>query len=125
MRREQPPVAQNRPATLRFILHNLAWMVGSLALAILVWYAAVSAQNPVEQRRFPGRVPIKVLTDEGMLVVSDAPQTALVTIRAPRTVWDVLEASEIEVEADLGKLEAGRHTVQTRGYLLDGRQGVV
>jgi YbbR domain-containing protein len=125
MRRDQPPVVQNRPATLRFIFDNLAWMVGSLALAILVWYAAVSAQNPVEQRRFPGRVPIKILTDEGMLVVSDTPQTALVTIRAPRTVWDVLESSEIEVEADLRKLEPGRQTVQTRGYLLDGRQGVV
>src|SRR5439155_20639129 len=99
MRREQPSAAQNRPATLRFILDNLAWLVGSLALAILVWYAAVSAQNPVEQRRFSGRIPIKVLTDEGMLVVSDAPQTALVTIRAPRTIWDVLEASDVQVEA--------------------------
>ncbi len=100
-------------------------MIGSLALAVLVWYAAVSAQNPVEQRRFPSRILIKMLTDEGMLIVNDAPQTAVVTVRAPRTVWDVLEAGEIQVEADLTKLGPGTHTVQLRGSLLEARQGVI
>src|SRR6266850_287685 len=83
MRREQP--AQNRPATLRFILDNLVWMVGALALAILVWYAAVSAQNPVEQRRFPGRIPIHVVTD----------------IQPPEVTYDLAKRSDKLVSIDV------------------------
>src|SRR5438128_11927226 len=125
MRRESPPAVQNRPATLRFVLDNLGWMLGSLALAVLVWYAAVSAQNPVEQRRFPSRVPIQILKDEGLLVANTPPEVALVTVRAPRSVWEVLEPEDISVVADLTKLSPGVHTVELRGFLSPARQGVV
>jgi YbbR domain-containing protein len=125
MRREPPSVVQNRPATLRFVIDNLGWMVGSLALAVLVWYAAVSAQNPVEQRRFPSRIPVKFITEEGMLVVNEVPDTALVTLRAPRSVWEILEPSDIMVEANLAGLGPGTHVVDLHGRVLYGRQGVV
>ncbi len=125
MRRDQPPVTPNRPATLRFVLDNLGWLLASLALAVLVWYAAVSAQNPVEQRRFPTRIPIQILKDDGMLVVNTPPEVTQVTIRAPQTVWDVLEPEDISVMADLRKMGAGTYTIQLNGNVSSARQGLV
>jgi YbbR domain-containing protein len=116
---------QTRPGVSRFILDNLGWMLSSLAVAVVIWYAAVSAQNPIEQRRFPARLPIQMLKDDSLLVVNNPPDTALVTVRAPRSVWDVLEAEDISVTADLTKLAPGTHKVVLQGILSPSRQGMV
>src|SRR6201989_3175084 len=102
---------QNRSSALRFFLDNLGWLVGSLILAVIVWYAATSGQNPVEQRRLTGGVPIHVLTCEDILVFGTPPTTAEVTIRAPRSVWDVLETQDVSVVADLTKRAPGTYTI--------------
>lgn len=57
-------MAQRR-STLRVLLNNLLWLGGALALATIVWYAATSARDPVEQRRLLGQVPIEIKLDEG------------------------------------------------------------
>jgi YbbR domain-containing protein len=116
---------QNRPTVLRFIVNNLAWMLASLALAVAVWYAAVSAQNPVEQRRLPSRVSIQILKDDGILVVNKPIDAALVTIRAPRSVWDVLQPEDVSVVADVTKRAPGTYTVELRATLSGARQGLV
>lgn len=116
---------QTRPGASRFFLDNLGWLLSSLAVAVVIWYAAVSAQNPVEQRRFPARLPIQLLKDDTLLVVNNPADTALVTVRAPRSVWDVLEAEDLTVSADLTKLAPGTHKVALRGSLSSSRQGIV
>jgi YbbR domain-containing protein len=116
---------QNRPTALRFILDNLVWLLASLALALAVWYAAVSAQNPVEQRRLSSRVSVQILKDDGMLVVNQPVDAALVTIRAPRSVWDVLEPEDVSVVADVTKRTPGTYTVELRATLSGARQGLV
>ena len=116
---------QTRPGPARFLLDNLGWLLGSLAIAVVIWYAAVSAQNPVEQRRFPTRLPIQLLKDDTLLVVNNPPESALVTVRAPRSMWDIMEADDIAVSADLTKLGPGTHTVPLRGVLSANHQGVV
>ncbi len=116
---------QNRPTVLRFLLDNLVWMLASLVLALAVWYAAVSAQNPVEQRRLSPRVSIQILKDDGILVVNKPIDAALVTIRAPRTVWDVLEPEDVSVVADLTRRAPGTYTVELHATLSGARQGLV
>src|SRR5215813_12618930 len=108
---------QNRSSALRFVLDNLGWMAGSLILATLVWYVATSGQDPVEQRRLQGGVPIQILTDDDALVVGTAPSTAEVTIRAPHSVWDVLAPQDVSVVADLTKKQPGTYTVQLKASL--------
>src|SRR5258706_9221097 len=112
---------RNRPSG--FILDNLGWLLGSLVLALVVWYAAVSAQNPVEQRRLSSRIPINILKDSNLIIVNDPPTTALVTVRAPHSVWDVLEAEDISITADLSSAGPGVHTIPLTATLSSARRG--
>lgn len=109
----------------RFVLDNLAWMLASLALASIIWYAAVSAQNPVEQRRFSQRITVDIRTDSNMLIVNPQPLTALVTIRALRSAWNEITPENISVVADLSGLGAGVYNVELVGTLSGVRGGAV
>ncbi len=123
--REHAAVRQSRPRAVGFILDNLTWLGGSLALAVLVWYAAVSAQDPVEQRRYTSRVPIEIKHDEGLLVLNAPPTTAQVMIRALRSVWDRLDVEDISVQANLSNRGPGSYDVELHGALLRDRRGSV
>src|SRR5579859_1472221 len=117
---------QERSPVLRFILDNLGWMLGSIALATVVWYVAWSGENPVEQRRFADRIPVQIQVDDGMIVVSPDPTTSVVTIRAPLSVWDVLQPEDISVVVDLTKKQPGTYTgVALVGMLSNARRGSV
>jgi YbbR domain-containing protein len=116
---------QNRPTALRFILDNLGWLLGSIALATIVWYVAWSAQNPVEQRRLANRLPIHLVAPDGLLVVNTPVDTAQVTVRAPRSVWEVLEDEDVNVTADLSKLGPGTYTIELQALLSAARHGIV
>jgi len=116
---------RNRPATLRFLLDNLGWILVSLILAVMVWFAAVSAQNPVEQRRLAARLPIRMTTPEGLMIVNEPPDTAFVTIRAPRSVWDVLVADDVNVTADLSNKVPGMYTIPLQAALSSTRRGQI
>lgn len=111
--------------TRSFLQENLGWMLASLLLATLVWYIASSAQNPIEQRRFPSRLPIQLLTDDGMVIINDDVTTAQVTIRAPQSVWNVLEANDISVVADLSKKPSGKYIIPLSAALSAARRGTV
>lgn len=109
---------------MRRVLINLGWLIGSLVLAVLVWYAAVNQQNPVQQDRYTGRIPVEVLKDEMLLVVRD-PLPVQVVIRAPRSVWNALNASDIVVTADLRGKPPGKYTIPLTAHLTDNRQGAI
>lgn len=113
-----------RPNLWHFILDNTAWLAGSLLLAVLVWFAAVNQQNPVEQQRFRDRIPIQILKDENLLIVNQPPP-AQVVVRAPRSVWDILDANDITVTADLRGKPAGKYVVSLVPSLSPSRQGVI
>jgi YbbR domain-containing protein len=106
------------------IYRNALWLLGSLALAIFVWYAAVNQQNPIVQQRYSGRVPVKILKDDTLLV-TDAPAPVQVVIRAPRSVWDALDANDIQVTADLRGKPPGSYTVPLSAILAANRIGEV
>jgi YbbR domain-containing protein len=93
---------------LRWFWHNLGSLLLAFFLALMVWASAVSAADPTQESLFPQPIPIDFVglpTD--LVVVGDFPIQATVTIRAPRSVWEELTASEIHLEADLSGAEPG------------------
>jgi YbbR domain-containing protein len=93
---------------------NWRSMLWALTLAVTVWIAAVTANDPDEERVYPDPVPVEIVgQDPGLVINSDYPGEVEVTLRAPRSIWDELEAEEAPVRAilDLSGLSAGEHTV--------------
>jgi YbbR domain-containing protein len=93
---------------------NWRTLLWALTLAVTVWIAAVTADDPDEERVFPDPVPVEIVgQDPGLVINGDYPGEVEVTLRAPRSIWDKLEAEEAPVRAvlDLSGLSAGEHTV--------------
>ncbi|MBI5670787.1 MAG: hypothetical protein HZC41_22565 [Chloroflexi bacterium] len=109
----------NRPGVNRTILDNLIWLGGSVVLAFFVWVIANFQSDPIQQQRFPERIPVQLVPDSGLLLTAPSPQarTTSLVIRAPRAVLDLLTAEEIQVTADLSGLGAGEHTVELQAQL--------
>ena len=112
---------------MRSFAKNLRTFLLALALGVSVWVSAVSAADPNEVRAYPNPIPLEVVGQDPSLVrTSDIPSTVDVTLRAPRSVWESLTASEDAVRAtlDLSGLSAGEHnqeiqlTIAERPYQL-------
>ena len=104
------------------MLHSLWDHVRTISsaffLAFFVWFAAVNAADPLAVRAFPSSVPIDFVgLQEGLVIVDGAPATARVTVRAPESVWDLLTAREVHVEARLDGLGVGTHDLTLVGTL--------
>ncbi len=110
---------QQRRSALRFALDNIGWLISSLLLAFVVWYAALSARDPIEQRRLNGQVPIEIRYDEGLIVANRPPTTAQVTVRGLQTTLESLELRNVKVVADLTTLtpRAEPYTIELSGLL--------
>ena len=106
----------------RLILDNAVWMVGSIFLAVIIWFAAENQQNPVQQQQF--RDPVQVLKDPTMLVVNSPPSVTVI-VRAPVSVLNLLQDSDITVTADLRGQPAGTHVVTLTAALSQQRLGAV
>jgi len=93
---------------LRWLWDNLGTLLVAFFLALLVWASAVSAADPTQENVFPQPIPIDFVgLPADLVVVGDCPTQATVTIRAPRSVWEELTASEIHLEADLSGAQPG------------------
>ncbi len=91
---------------------NLQTFIWAFALALAVWVAAVTASDPDVVRAYPSPIKIEVIgQDPGLVLSNDSAQQVLVTLRAPRSVWDQLTARPDSVRAilDLSGLSAGEH----------------
>jgi YbbR domain-containing protein len=111
--------------SMRLFAKNLRTFLLALALGVSVWVSAVSAADPDEVRPFPNPIPLEVFGQDPSLVrMNEIPSTVLVTLRAPRSVWEELTANEDSVRAtlDLSGLSSGTHvrpiqlTVTERPY---------
>lgn len=99
---------------MRMFAKNIRTFLLALVLGVSVWVSAVSDANPNEVRPYPSPIPIDVIgQDPGLVLISEIPATMEVTLRAPRSVWEMLTARENSVRAtlDLTGLSAGEHQV--------------
>jgi YbbR domain-containing protein len=106
------------------LLENGLWLLGSFILALFVWYAAQNQNNPVQEKIFGGRVAVRVLKDDTLLVI-EPPNPVQVVVRAPRSVQDTLDTSEIIVTADLRNQPAGKYSIPLTGALATNRIGTI
>ncbi len=116
-----------RPSSpaLRFLAENAIWLMGSLLLAVFIWVAAVNSHNPVESRRYPERIPIRVVVDEGMIVTNIPVATAQLVLRASTGVWQNLALQDIQITADLTGKPPGVYTVPMKVTFATGDRIVV
>jgi YbbR domain-containing protein len=100
---------------LRWFVSNLSTMILALVLAVVVWISAVTAANPnVEQNR---TVPLEIVgLDPDMLVVGNIPTQVRVTLEAPSSVMDSMNASENALQAwvDIAGLDPGTHDLEVQ-----------
>lgn len=98
---------------LRWISVNYRTFLWAFALAMAVWIAAVTGADPDETRLLPDPVAVEVIGQDPTLVInSDIPKEVEISLRAPASVWKVLDAdpSLVRVILDLSGLSAGEHT---------------
>lgn len=97
----------------RWIAKNYRTFLWALALAISVWVVAVTSADPDETHSLPNAVPVEAIgQDPGLVISNNIPTTVDVTLRAPRSVWNVIESDPTVVRAilDLSGLSSGEHT---------------
>lgn len=97
----------------RWISANYKTFLWAFALSIAVWISAVTSADPDETRTLPNPIPVEIVGRASNLVLgSDIPSEVEVTLRAPSSVWDLIEADPQLVKAilDISSLSAGEHT---------------
>ena len=98
----------------RWISDNYRTFLWALSLSIAVWVAAVTSADPNETRLLPSPVPIQIIGQDPSLVInSDIPKEVEITLRAPHSVWNLIDANSQIVQAilDLSGLSSGEHTL--------------
>lgn len=97
----------------RWIANNYRTFLWAFALASAVWISAVTAADPDETRTLPSPVLVQVVGQSSNLVLSsNIPREVEVSLRAPRSVWNLIEADPqlVRVILDLSGLSSGDHT---------------
>lgn len=101
---------------IRWLGENFGTLFLAFTLAVVAWVSAVNGVDPIEERPFPRTLPIeyRALSEE-LIITNDYPATANVIVRAPRSTWDTLSDSDIELYIDLSSLASGHY----RATILD------
>jgi len=99
---------------LRWISENYRTFLWAFALALAVWISAVTSADPDETKALPAPVTVQIIgQDPGLILNSDIPREVEVTLRAPHSIWTMIEADPQTVHAilDLSGLSSGSHTL--------------
>jgi YbbR domain-containing protein len=86
-------------------------------LAVVVWVSAVLSTDPNVEAAYPRSVELEVLyQDPGYLQVAKIPSTVRLTLNAPQSIWQKLNANPDSVRAwiDLSGLSEGTHIVPVK-----------
>jgi YbbR domain-containing protein len=97
----------------RWISQNYRTFLWAFVLSVAVWVAAVTSADPDETRALSSAVQLKVIGQDPSLVInSKLPAEVEVVLRAPRSIWEIIEANPQSVQAllDLSGLSSGEHT---------------
>jgi len=113
---------------IRWLATNLRTFLWALIMALTVWMAAVTADNPDEVRQYPDPIPVEVIgQDPGLVITGDVPRQIELTLRAPSSVWQSLLAGEENIRAilDLSGLSSGEHTLDIQVQISTGPVRIV
>jgi len=101
------------PRTERSWKQHIINFITALSLAVLIWIWAELESDPNETRTYPQPIPLEVRGQaEDLVVVNTLPSGVVLTLRAPRSVWEEdLRAESIEAWIDLSGLGVGTHQV--------------
>ena len=95
---------------LRWFWDNKATLLLALIIALTVWVAAVTADDPTLEQPFEPAVPIEYVNiPDGLLLVGAPPSEALLTVRAPSSVWTNLTVEDMRISVDLSGLGPGAY----------------
>ncbi|MEW6651266.1 MAG: CdaR family protein [Chloroflexota bacterium] len=98
----------------RRLLRLLPTLLTAFLLALAVWVSAVTSRDPLEERAFPGPLPIEIVgQDPGLVITSNLPASVNLVLSAPQSIWGLLttEPGAARAFIDLSGLEAGSHTI--------------
>jgi len=85
---------------LRWFSTNLRTFLLALILALVVWVIAVTVSNPDVTQAYPNPISIEFVgQDPGLVMTGVVPRQVQVTLRAPRSVWDLLLSGESPIHA--------------------------
>ena len=99
---------------IRWLATNFRTFLWALIMALAVWVAAVSVDDPDEVRQYPEPIPIEIIgQDPGLVITGDVPKQVNLTLRAPSSVWQSMinEENSIRAILDLAGLSTGEHTL--------------
>ncbi len=96
----------------RWFVSNLALMFFALVLATFAWIVAAEEDDPTRTDTFPEAIPVEpVGLSDGLVIVGELDEQVVVTVQAPQSVWDELEADDFRATVDLSELDIGEHEV--------------
>lgn len=98
----------------RWIANNYRTFLWALALAVAVWISSVTSADPDETRTLASPVPVEIVGQSSKLILnSGIPKEVEVTLRAPSSVWKLIDEDPQIVRAilDISGLSSGEHTM--------------
>lgn len=98
----------------KLILKFIPTFLLSLFLALIVWALAVTSADPNEEKVYPNVIDVRVVgLDENLVLVSQTPEDASLTLSAPSSLWNQLnrDSSLIHASIDVTGLGVGEHNV--------------
>ncbi len=98
---------------IRWIANNYRTFFWAFALAAAVWVSSVTSADPDQTRALPAPVHVEIIGQSSNLVFSEPiVEEVEVTLRAPASVWKLIEADPQIVRAilDVSGMSAGEHT---------------
>lgn len=106
-------------APFRWLIKNLSTFLMAFLLAGIVWVTAVLSQDPNEEAILNPITLERIGQGADMLLVSELPSQISVTLRAPKSVWTLLnnEPERVKAWLDLSGLVAGEYVVPVNLYI--------
>jgi YbbR domain-containing protein len=107
--------------------NGLSTLALSCLLATLVWFVAANELNPFQERALPSPISVELINvPPDLILISPKSAETLVTVRAPRSVWDLpLTPDRVKVTADLAQLQEGTQDVPLQWSIADQAAHVV
>lgn len=90
---------------------DVALKILAIIIAFIIWFYAMAMDSPTFTRTF-GAVPVDILNETDMAVISGYDNTVDITVQGKKSEINKLETDDIVAYADVGKdIMSGRHTL--------------